>query len=567
MLPQDGALRRIVIRLFAAVPLLFGGLALILGQDANWDLRNYHWYDAYAALNGRLAPGGDMARQDMAGQDMAAAQIATFYNPTLDVPFYLLAGAIPARLFGFFLGVLQGGNFILLYLLASAVLRFGGERLQVLGCAVIALAGVIGGGHLGLVGTLFYDNVISLLVLAAILVIASSAAVLQHGPWRAALPRAALAGVLVGLGVGLKLPTQIFAVGICFGLLFVPGPPVRRLVLAFFCGLGIVAGFAVFGGWWWWQMWSDYANPLFPYFNDVLRSPWALAESYRDDRYLPRSFAAALTLPFRTFVDGTVAGEIAFRDGRVLGAYIVLLATPFALLAARFKPAGAAPPPIAPGLAPDVFAANVFAARFLTAAAVLSYLLWLKLFAIYRYIIPLEMLAPLIVVASLAFWPAAVQRRLSLAIGLVGFMTLTIQPGTWGRVPWGPGLGGKVVDVVVPDLTDPAATLVLMTGFAPTAFVIPAFPPAVAFLRPHSYFIEPSHRTRFNAVMHARIATHRGDIYVLHAVWEKAVSEQVLPLLGLRLEAAACRPVRANLDAELELCAVTRASIVTPSML
>lgn len=35
MLPEDGALRRIVFGLFAFVPLAFGGLALVLGQDNN----------------------------------------------------------------------------------------------------------------------------------------------------------------------------------------------------------------------------------------------------------------------------------------------------------------------------------------------------------------------------------------------------------------------------------------------------------------------------------------------------------------------------------------------------
>ena len=35
-------------------PLCFGAFAaFVLQQDANWDLRNYHWYNPYAFLNGR----------------------------------------------------------------------------------------------------------------------------------------------------------------------------------------------------------------------------------------------------------------------------------------------------------------------------------------------------------------------------------------------------------------------------------------------------------------------------------------------------------------------------------
>ena len=533
MLPQDGALRRVVLIMFMAVPLLFGGIALVLGQDSNWDLRNYHWYDAYALLHGRL------------GQDMGAAQIPTFYNPTLDIPFFLAANVLPARIFSFLLGALQGCNFIPLYLLAAATMRLE-ERPQVFVAALIALTGMIGGGHLALVGAVFYDNIISLLVFAAMVVVLKSAAILQHGNLAAALHRAALAGLLVGCGVGLKLPTQIFAVGVCFGLLFISGPFARRFLLSFVCGLGVIAGFALLGGWWMAELWTHYGNPLFPYFNDIIRSPWALPESYRDDRFVPKSVAQALLLPFQLFVDGKVGGEIAFRDARVLGAYIVLLATPFMLMIARAKNE----------VSNELPAADAFAVRYLTAAMALSYGVWLALFGIYRYIIPLEMLAPLVAVGCMAFWPLSWQRQLSLALGLLGFMIVTVQPGNWGRIPW--TAGGKFVDVAAPAIADPAKTLVLMTGFAPTAFVIPAFPAEVAFLRPHSYFIAPEHATRFNAVLHDRIAAHDGALYLLQATWETWAAEKVLPDLGLRLVPDGCRPLRANLDSELELCALAR---------
>ena len=175
-MPQSLRLRRIVLALFILVPLAFGGLALFLGQDSNWDLRNYHWYDAYAALTGRL------------DQDMDAAQTPTYYNPTLDIPFYLAAKAFPARLFSFLLCVLQGCNFILLYLIAARTLRLADERLHVLACAAFAAVGVVGAGNLALVGGIFYDNVISLFVLGAILVVLANAKHLEAGPWPPCAP-------------------------------------------------------------------------------------------------------------------------------------------------------------------------------------------------------------------------------------------------------------------------------------------------------------------------------------------------------------------------------------------
>ena len=140
--------------------------------------------------------------------------------------------------------MLQGANFVLLYALAWYALAPVIERQRALAAAVIAGVGIVGGGHLGLVGTIFYDNVVSLLVFAALGVVLASIDVLREGALRSALARCALAGFFVGCGVGLKLPTQIFAIGVCFGLLFVPGPFMRRFWMSFVCGLGVIAGAA-----------------------------------------------------------------------------------------------------------------------------------------------------------------------------------------------------------------------------------------------------------------------------------------------------------------------------------
>lgn len=64
--------------IFAACVLAAGAKSIALGKDANWDLKNYHWYNAWALLNARL------------GWDLAPAQVQTYYNPVGDLPFYFL---------------------------------------------------------------------------------------------------------------------------------------------------------------------------------------------------------------------------------------------------------------------------------------------------------------------------------------------------------------------------------------------------------------------------------------------------------------------------------------------
>src|SRR6185312_16715658 len=65
--------RATALGVFAALLCFFCGTAAVWGPDASWDLRNYHLYNAFAALNGKL------------GYDLAPAQMQTFHWPGLDI--------------------------------------------------------------------------------------------------------------------------------------------------------------------------------------------------------------------------------------------------------------------------------------------------------------------------------------------------------------------------------------------------------------------------------------------------------------------------------------------------
>jgi hypothetical protein len=524
--------RVLVVGLCVGVPILFALVAVLLPQDNNWDLRNYHWYNPYALLEGRM------------GFDLAPAQTPTFYNPLLDVPFFLAAQAFPARILAFVLGLIQGCNFILLFFLARRTLTLKSDAAGILAAAAIALVGLVGAGHIPMIGTTFYDNILSLLVLGAMLTVVSAADLLTAGPMRAALVRVFVAGVLVGLAVGFKLPSQVFAVGVCFGLLFIPGALMRRFWLSFSCGLGVISGFLVTGAWWIARMWSDFGNPLFPYMNHIFKSPWALAENYRDTRFLPQSLWDALTFPFRFVADSKISSEISFTDGRIALACAVLVMTGVIVVMHRRT---AAP------------RADIFAMRYLAAASALSYGVWLAIFAIYRYVMPLEMLAPLLIVAGIALWPVSGRARVGISAALLLLVTATVRiDEDWTRKAWGPGLGGRFVEVSPPAFADPSRTLILMAGLAPTAFVIPSFPSEIAFLRPVSYLAGPDHSTRFIETLKARIAAHSGEIFTLQPEWERHAVRDSFPLLGLAADFESCRKLPNAHDNTIEICPVRR---------
>jgi hypothetical protein len=534
-IPPDAPFTRTTLPLLVLAVLGMGVLSLILGQDGNWDLRNYHWYNAYAFWTGRLLT------------DVAPAQIPSFYNPTLDVPFYLLASTVPAWLAGFILGLVQGLNVVPLYGMAWTLLTPGlmpvSDSRQRAGAALaVAVIGLLGGGHIGLVGTTFYDNVISLLVLGSAWIVVAGAGPIFDGPLRPAFVRVALAGLLVGSGVGLKQPTVVFAVGLCFAFLFLGGSVWRRLFTAFFFGLGVLAGMAIFSGHWMLFLWQQYDNPLFPYFNDVFRSAMGTQASYRDDKFIPHGLWSSLSFPLTWLLDPKKVGEIPFFDLRVPLSVALLLLTPLLLLVRRIRDRADQP-------------ALPQAATYLLVATALSYVVWLKLFAIYRYLIPLELLAPLVIVLCVAQWPLSLRTRGIITLALLVLVTVTARPGNWGRIPW----TARYVEVTVPTLPDPDHSLIVMTGFAPTSFLLERFPPQIPALRLHSYLIHPDHGpVGINRRMAERIAAHTGPIYLIVAPWELWTIDNLLPAFGLTADPAACQPLLSNLDEPMRFCPVSR---------
>src|SRR5689334_10599884 len=119
----------------AAFILAWAGFVVAFGKDTSWDFRNYHWYIPYAFLRGRL------------GFDVAVAHQATYYNPLLDVPFYLLANHTPSWFALGCLGAVQAANIVPLYLIARTMLRV---PYQVIAAAALALFCMSGSLTIGL---------------------------------------------------------------------------------------------------------------------------------------------------------------------------------------------------------------------------------------------------------------------------------------------------------------------------------------------------------------------------------------------------------------------------------
>ena len=533
----DRTARLTALALACAVPLGMVLLNLSLGQDANWDLRNYHWYNPYSFLNGRFF------------FDVVPAQTPSFYNPTLDIPFFLLGNAVPAPVAYGVLAFVQSLNFVLLFALARTVLLVDDPVRKVWAAGAVALVGVLGGGSVAQLGTTFHDSTVGLGFLGALALIARTQDRLFAGPRRAAISLAFLSGLLVGSAMGLKQPSVIYCIGVCFGFLAAPAAPGRRLLLAVACGLGVVAAVALLSGHWMWFLWETHGNPLHPYYNNIFRSPLGAISDYKDLAYQPKSAWERLTLPFRISADPEVAGEIAFRDHRILTLYVLFPVAALAgiLAAPASRRSGASHAVSRPGIA-----------RWLLTVAALSYAAWAWMFCIYRYAVPLEMLAPLCIVLALGVLPLSRAVRIAVTASVLAVLQATTVWGTWGRSAW----TSNVVEFDMPVIPDPDRTMVLIGGYQPVGHLIPSFPPQIPFVRLQSNFVQPdSTDNGYSEVLRRRVMDHRGDYFMIATVPDTDIAADAAAFYGLTLDWESCQVIHNNLGEPHSFCAVRRPTV------
>lgn len=503
--------------------LLAGLYSMWQGQDANWDLRNYHLYGPYSLLNGKV------------GVDLAPGQWQGYFNPTLDLLYYGLVMHLPGPLTSLLMGLLHGVNFILLALLAVELLprRADGEPAWGKSLLLAAL-GCLGPAFLSQLGNTMGDNATALCVLGGLLVAVRGArrtAAGAEGAWRLPPTRHLLgAGLLLGIGAGLKLTNATYALALCLALLVLPGRPWLRVRAAWLYGWAVLGGMALAAGHWYWRMWQTFGNPLFPQFNNLFGSPLAAPVGIGDTAWLPKSWLERVLWPFICLLEPRRISELPFRHLLwpllyVLGIVLLVLALR-ALLRRR-----AGPLADQPGTA------------FVLAFSGIAYLLWLNLFSIYRYLVPQELLAPLLCwLALTALLPGERGRRVALACVLLGGLSL-VSRGNWGHA----GRYWEPFHVEQPRLTAPAATAVVaLAADPPLGWLAPFYPKEVVFISLAAGFPEsPGYAARARQVL-----LERPQRYVIMGPGPMptlALAQPQLQRYGLQAQPQTCRQYDAHI--------------------
>jgi hypothetical protein len=496
----------------AACVLAAGARSISLGQDGNWDLKNYHWYNAWALMNGRM------------GWDLAPAQVQTYYNPIGDLPFYFLVHVLPGpKLVAFAMALSTAiAAYFLIRLCATL---FSPSRFSIVAATAIGVTGAAGQAT---IGSTMNEWLSAAFLLPAIYLATRN---LAQGAGRRS-PDFGLAAFLVGCSVGLKLTYGVFGIGFLAALL-ASGPWREGLRRTGWATLFMFAGFLLFGGYWAWTMAREFGNPTFPYYNHVFASPWWEPVAFFDRNWGPREPLQWLLFPLYFARQSTLVSEVAFRDYRLAALLVLAIAAVIAWAIGRQR-------------LPPTW-------RFLAIFTVVSYLVWLPLFGIYRYLVPLELLSGPLIVGCLVYLLHSGALRL-VAIGIVAVLLVgTTRPMSWGRIPF----GERYFDVHVPEL-EPNA-LVIMGFSHPMAYNIPFFRSDARFVSPASNFLMPGQKNRLARRIEDVIRTHTGPIYLMEYRARVGQDPATLAHFGLAFAEAPCRPIRSPFsDNYVQVCPVAR---------
>jgi hypothetical protein len=504
--------------LLAACLAFSATLSIALGQDIFWDTKNYHLYNAWAFL------------QDRYTLDIAPASMQSYFNPLLDVPYFWLATG-PLQAWPRTLAGLQGLWYgLLVFLVFRIAMRLAKLQRRPFGLAdaCAALIGATGTMAVSQVGSTTNEIALALLSLLSLYKLMP---LLAQGGDPFPARRALIAGLLSGLAAGLKPTAIIYPPALAVALLLALGVQTRaawQMTSAF--AVGVTVAFLASYGPWAWHLYQATGNPTFPMFNQLFHSSLTAATNGTDGQFRPRSVGQWLFYPFYWLTKQRgVVTETAFADPRYALAMLAVFALVFARLCKRQRD----PRQVDRGV------------RFLAIFASLSFVLWMSLFSILRYAIPIEALTGLLLLAAirtiapLRAWPLLLSAT-SLLL-LIGVLATTTYPNWWR------GAYAKQVFDVDTGTIEPDS-LVIFVG-SPNAYLAPMFPHAetVGFVG-LSWFVQASRGYGLWDQIQQRLRDHAGPRYVVFrsdsSQAEFKLLNEMLPLNHL----TECRDIVSSLE-------------------
>lgn len=454
--------------LFLVCLIIGGSISVLLGVDVNFDMHNYHIYNGYAFFSGRVF------------NDLPTAIYQNYLNPLLDVLNYLLVynlNSYPA-VYAFIQGIWYGFLIFLVYNIAELYIWKNIQYRYVVILTAVAI-GVTGFAVYTQIGTMFNEVQVGVIFLLGFYFF--SKYVFYSDSYRPFM--ILLGGFFMGASMGVKLTAGVSCLGIGIAFLLVSWkikkPVLTLLLLAF----GGILGFIVVNGWWMYLLYSNFGNPVFPYYNSIFKSPLYSLSDVHDIRFFPRNIFDAIFFPFQWVQFSTKYGsEIPFKDPRWSVIYILILATLFSFLLSKTRK-------FAHLFKNSLGTPDIFLILF----SLLTFLVWEKTFAILRYTVAIEALTGVLYIILFLYIFQWISKRklyiICFALISLLFFLFTSKYENWGRQ----SISANIINTE--KITIPDDNIIVMTG-ATNLYVVPYLNTKARVVNYHDFGIVYSDKSR-----------------------------------------------------------------------
>jgi len=345
-------------------PLVFGFWSFFLGQDRNYDLANYHLYNAFAFLNNK---------QNI---DFAVAEIHSYSNPLLDIPYFYLINNFYPPFVSFLMGFFNGLIFIPLFGISWETVKLYRIPNKRYFAFLLAISGMLTPNFLAGLGNSMGDNLTALLVVTSIYFIIISFASKEINKINMLT---IASGALMGLATGLKLTNATFVLASVVAFIFLRELKLsERISRIIYFSIASLIGFLLIAGFWHMKLWQQFHNPIFPMFNHIFPTEYISIDA--ESIFGPKKIYEYFLWPYISAIDYHRAGRGLIHQIIWPLIYTLFILIFFKAYLQRIK--------IKPFDKKSLFILTFIG---------ISYLINMKIFTIQRYLIAAEVLTSLVI--------------------------------------------------------------------------------------------------------------------------------------------------------------------------
>jgi len=510
----------------------FTAIAIQLGTDATPDFKIAHHYLGYAFLNNRQSI------------DISPVGFQSNFYYGVDVVYYLLITKLNnhPNIINIILSLPYAICAFCVFLLARQFVEVSGWGRNLV-AASAGVLGLTGASALPTLATSMTDILPGLPYVVA----------LTFWLWfeihkRNTLQTSSCAGFVAGLSVGMKLTQAPLFVALFITI------AIRQFLgnrnawkEAFLFGIFGVIAFSMLSGHWLWSNYASTGNPFFPIMNNIFKSDLVAHGAFADTRFFPRTWKMELFYPaYWTFLASHFAIELNMRDARVFVGLLSAVAIILAFVLRRsFGKACVRDEPLR------------LAGFYLAVVYVVSYLFWLKIWSIYRYLAIQECLSAVMLLAALrelAGRYVLVRHRVAIYAALAVTIAATTQYPWWSRAQPAP----VAVQVRLPTL-EPDAMMLVLDMYA-HGYVFPYLTPSVPIVGARTNLSGPGSAGQLQVRIETAIKSHKGPLWGIDFPQGfPGMADEALAGYGLR-RGSECSMVETNIENKptIRICRLER---------